>query len=104
MLRDLIALQRADNLAQNPDFLYRQTHFDELERLTDSAVAQSQCFSLRQLDADGNDLILHGYKGREIGRGLTILHNAVMDEKVENKKTSLLSYLESRYPPKEEKD
>lgn len=104
MLRDLIALQRADNLAQNPDFLYRQTYFDELERLTDSAVAQSQCFSLRQLDADGNDLILHGYKGREIGRGLKILLNAVMDEKVENKKTSLLSYLESRYPPKEEKD
>ncbi|MGN1195220.1 MAG: HD domain-containing protein, partial [Acutalibacteraceae bacterium] len=101
LLRDLIELQRADNLAQNPDFLSRQAHFDELERLTNTVVEQSQCFSLKQLDADGNDMISLGYKGRQIGRALKILLNAVIDGKVENQKKSLLSYLESRYPLKD---
>lgn len=104
LLRDLIELQRADNLAQNPEFLSRQSHFDELERLTNSVVEQSQCFSLKQLDADGNDMISLGYKGREIGRALNILLNAVIDGKVENKKANLLSFLESRYPPKDDQD
>lgn len=99
-LYDLIELQRADNLAQAPAFLSRQKHFDELESLTASVIEKSQCFSLRQLAVNGNDLKCLGYEGRRIGRALDILLSAVIDEKAENKKESLLSYLESRYPPK----
>lgn len=99
MLLDLIELQRADNLAQAPQFLSRQKHFEKLKTLTQSVLEQEQCFSLRQLAVDGNDLIQSGYEGRRIGRALNILLNAVIDAKVENEKRSLLSYLESRYPP-----
>ena len=101
LLRDLIALQRADNLAQSPEFLTRQKHYDELECLTDAAVDESACFSRRHLAVNGNDLKELGYKDREIGKALTILLNAVIDEKSENEKNSLLSFLESRYPPRE---
>ncbi|MGN1444601.1 MAG: CCA tRNA nucleotidyltransferase [Acutalibacteraceae bacterium] len=99
LLYDLIELQRADNLAQAPQFRSRQKHFDELVAITKSVIEKSQCFSLKQLAVDGNDLIKLGYEGRRIGRALNILLNAVIDEKTENKKTSLLMFLESRYPP-----
>ena len=101
MLYDLIELQRADNLAQSPQFLSRQKHFDELIRITKSVIEQSECFSLRQLAVNGDDLKRSGYEGRTIGKALNLLLNAVIDEKAENEKTSLLSYLESRYPPKQ---
>ena len=99
MLYDLIELQRADNLAQAPQFRSRQKHLDELIGITKTVLEKSQCFSLKQLAVDGNDLKQLGYEGRRIGRALNLLLNAVIDEKAENKKTSLLSFLESRYPP-----
>lgn len=101
LFRDLIELQRADNLAQSPEFLSRQAHFDELERLLTVVLEKENCFSLKQLAVNGYDMIDAGCRGRQIGKALNFLLNAVVDGKCENKKADLLSYVKSQYPPYE---
>lgn len=89
---DLIALQRADNLAQAPEFLLRQKHFDEVEAMTREIIASEQCFSLKDLNINGRDFIEIGLKGKQIGTALEMLLNAVIDGKVKNEKALLLEY------------
>lgn len=48
---------------------------------------------MRDLDISGRDLIEQGYEGKAIGDRLQHLLNAVLDEKVDNRKESLLAYL-----------
>ena len=93
MLRDLIMLQRADTLGLADEFHSRIRHFESLECLIDDVVKQNQCFSVRSLELDGNDVMALGYKGKEIGAVLSFLVDAVIDEKVINDKSSLLNYL-----------
>ena len=92
-LFDLIALQRADTLGLAPEFHKRLAHIDELERLTKEVIDAGTVFSLRDLAVNGNDLKKRGLHGKEIGRALQTLLNAVLDDKVKNEKASLLEYL-----------
>ncbi len=93
---DLIALMRADNRAQAPEYRYRQAIYDTLEALAEEILAEKQCFSLKDLAVDGHDLQDLGYRGREIGERLKFLLEAVMDGRVENEKTALLSLLSKK--------
>ncbi|MCM1363455.1 MAG: HD domain-containing protein [Faecalibacterium sp.] len=93
LFRDLIALQRADNLGQATEFRFRQEKFDELERLIDKVKAENQCFSVKKLAVNGNDMISLGYSGRKIGCALNLLVDAVVEDKVENDKTKLIEYI-----------
>lgn len=89
---DLIALQRADNLAQSPEFRYRQKGFDEIEALAREIIAQQQCFSLKDLAVNGRDFVELGLKGKDIGTALDMLLEAVIDGKVANEKELLIEY------------
>ena len=52
------------------------------------------CYSIKQLDITGNDLINAGIpEGKQLGQTLDMLVDAVIDGKVENKKDKLLNYL-----------
>lgn len=93
MFFDLVKLQRADNLGLSPEFFSRQKHYDELIRLSKEIIAENQCFSLRSLAVDGNDMLSLGLFGREVGEALDFLLCAVMDGRAENSKSSLLNYL-----------
>ena len=97
VLKDLVALQRADNLGQSPEFRFRQKHFDELEKLVDNVLEKQECFSVRSLNVDGNDMKAMGFSGRQIGNALTFLVEAVIDGKVENSKNELISFIEENY-------
>ncbi len=88
--RDLLAVKRADNLAQAPEFLGRQQQIDELEQLLEHILEKDACFSLKQLAINGNDLMALGYKGKEIGQMLQFLLELVMDESIPNHKDALL--------------
>lgn len=92
---DLVALCRADNMAQAEAYRYRQEHYDEVERIAREILAGDNCFTLKSLAVNGHDLMAIGYKGREVGNALQMLLEAVMDEKVENEKEALLKYLEN---------
>ena len=92
-LRDLLALQRADNFGQAPKVSGQQKAFDEIEALLDAVCSKQSCFSVRALAVNGNDLKEIGYHGRGIGQALRLLLDAVIDEKVPNEKEALLSFL-----------
>lgn len=92
-LRDLISLQRADTLGLADEYHKRLIHFSELEKVLDSIVENNNCFSVKNLDINGNDIIALGLSGKEIGDALNLLLEAVIDEKVENCKESLINYL-----------
>ena len=97
--RKLILLNRADNMAQNPAYRERQTHYDRLSDLADKILSEEQCFSLKDLAVNGSDLIKEGYRpGPQIGEMLDEVLNLVIDEKLENRKPDILLFLSCRYP------
>lgn len=89
---DLIKLQRADNMGLSPEFRYRQETYTQLETLAQEILQSKQCFSLSSLALNGRDMIASGLKGKEIGNALNVLLNAVVENKAENTKDSLMEY------------
>lgn len=88
--RMLIALRRADNLAQAPDF-YRIDRHDRCERFLFEILQERSCFSLSSLKISGGDLIRAGVpQGPQIGRILRSLLESVLDNRIENDREALL--------------
>lgn len=92
-LRDLISVQRADTLGLADEYHKRLAHFEKLEKNLCTIVESNNCFTVKNLDINGNDIIAIGLKGKEIGDALNLLLEAVIDEKVENCRESLINYL-----------
>lgn len=90
---DLIKLKRADTLGLAPEFHCRDSHFDKLEAIAEKLLSEKPCFSLKDLEINGTDLAELGFNGREIGENLKLLLNAVIENKVQNNKNDLISYL-----------
>ncbi len=95
-LRRLIAVKRADNLAQAPEFRTMQAEIDRGESILDSLLAADACCSLKQLAVNGRDLTELGLKGSAIGNMLNALLDAVVDGDLENDRDTLLRYVEER--------
>lgn len=89
-LRRLLAVKRADNLAQAPAYQGRQRELDQVEAVLDRLVKENACVSLRQLAVSGRDLLALGYAGPAVGRELNQLLDAVVDGAVPNERASLL--------------
>ena len=90
MFFDLIRLQRADNLAQSEKFRFRQKNFDYLEETAKKILEQNECFSLKKLAVNGNDMLSLGLCGKEIGAMLDFLVEQVIEGKTANEKPLLL--------------
>ncbi len=88
----LLALKRADNLAQNPVYSDRQTYYDTLESLTKDILSQKACFSMKDLAVNGSDLIAIGIPaGKRMGLILKTLLDDVINERIPNEKDLLLN-------------
>nr|WP_312291899.1 HD domain-containing protein [Clostridium chromiireducens] len=81
LLRDLIKVQRADILAQNPDYRWEKLeNLAEVEEKLNLIIAQKECFNLKDLKINGGDLISLGFvKGKEIGETLQKLLEIVIE-------------------------
>lgn len=91
MFFDLLQLKRADNLAQSPEYRDRQRYYDELESMAKEIIEKEECFSLRDLAVDGNDLITIGFpQGKEIGKVLAMLLEEVIEGKLSNDREELI--------------
>ncbi len=90
---DLLDLKKADNLGQNPKYHTRQEELEDIKILAKEIIEERQCFSLKDLEINGRDLICLGYKGREIGEGLNTILEKVMNNKIENRKEILIEYV-----------
>ena len=85
---ELIKIQRADNLAQNPELVDIE-HFARLESMVEQI--SKECFSLSTLAINGSDLVSAGFeKGRGIGEILNTLLDEVIENKLPNEKNALL--------------
>ena len=94
--RQLLQVKRADNLAQAPAYHGRQQEIDALETLLQSVLDQEECFSLRQLAVNGDDLLALGYRGKAVGEALQFLLDQVLDGAAPNEKAALLAALQKK--------
>lgn len=63
----------------------------EVEAIFEMVTSENQCYSLAQLEVNGNDIMNLGYTGEEIGHILNALLKAVIEDKIQNKKEVLLN-------------
>lgn len=91
-LRDLIKVQWADILAQNPVYAKdRILNLMEVEKKLKLILDENECFSLKDLRINGGDLISIGFnKGKEIGQTLKYLLDIVINSPKLNEKEELI--------------
>jgi hypothetical protein len=92
--RRLLALKRADNLAQAPEFRERVQEWDRAEEILDQLLAEDTCFSLKQLAVNGGDMMRLGITGRPIGVILNTLLDTVVNGELPNERAALLKAAE----------
>ena len=95
-LRRLIAVKRADNLAQAPEFRDTQAEIDRAETIMEELLAENACVSLKQLSVNGRDLMERGLSGPAVGQTLSELLDQVVDGKLPNERSALLEWIRKR--------
>ena len=96
--RRLLDVRRADIKGQKIDYdKDRIEKVDNIERLLDEVLEENQCFSLKDLAINGNDLIKIGYNtGKILGETLNFLLDGVINEEFENDKDILLNVVSEK--------
>ena len=95
MIFDLIEIKKCDNLAQKKKYYRGDDFYKATIDIINEIIEENECFSIKDLKINGNDLISLGYNGKEIGEKLNLCLNAVIDEKVENEYEELVKFLKS---------
>lgn len=98
IFRDLIKVQKSDILAQNPIYAKeRLLNIINIESKLDLILEQNECFSLKDLNINGNELIELGFnKGKEIGEILNYLLEKVIENPELNNKDQLIKLAKER--------
>lgn len=99
ILRQLLAVKRADTLAHAPAFRDRVSLIDQWEILLDETLAAEDCFSLKQLAVKGGDLTALGLRGSVVGETLRTLLSLVINEDILNDRDILLDYVRRKCLP-----
>lgn len=89
----LITVRKCDILAQNPKYYYdRLEKIYEVERIFHDILVAGECFQIKNLAINGNDLIneLGMKQGKEIGEVLNRLLDNVIDGTLDNDREELL--------------
>lgn len=91
LFADWLLVKEADNRAQNPVYLdERLEKLNRVRQIFQEIVEKNECFSLKSLAINGDDLIAMGYKpGKKIKEILNGLLEAVMDKPEKNMKEIL---------------
>ena len=91
-LRQLLEVKRADAMAHAAGYGQKKANkLTKILTLVNEIIEQRQCFSLKDLAVNGDDLIALGIpEGVKVGIILNRLMNMVIDERVENDKAKLL--------------
>ena len=95
-MAQLIAVKRADNLAQAPAYRERQRELDRAEEIIAELLSEDACFSLKQLAVNGRDMMDLGLSGPAIGQMLQRLLDQVLEEKLPNDRETLLEWAEEQ--------
>ena len=95
-VEELFAIREADIRAQNPVFLEEGLGANEIGlKILEEIKNESSCFKISDLAVSGNDLAKAGISpSPRMGKILETLLDEVMDDKLENKKDTLLKRAE----------
>ncbi|MBK5253124.1 MAG: CCA tRNA nucleotidyltransferase [Peptostreptococcaceae bacterium] len=95
-LRMLIELEKADVKSQNPEIVdERLANIENFEKKVDKVIEENSCFSLKDLNINGNILFEIGYeKGPALGEELERLLELVIENKLENDEDVLIKKAE----------
>ena len=98
LLLRLLELKKADIKAQNPKYIDRLENIKDFENVIENFSVEDECFSLKHLKVNGNDLISMGIKpGKQMGEILNNLLSLVVEEQLLNERDELLKYIEKNY-------
>lgn len=90
-LKLLIEVKKADSFAHSPDYRKPKEYFERLSEISKKIISEEQCFKLKDLAVNGNDIIKLGFKGREVGEILEKLLEKVINGDLKNEKEELLN-------------
>ncbi len=93
MFFDMVKVHIADDMGKSSEFRSRIKTYHDAEDTARRIIAERECFSLKQLAVNGNDIKALGFRGAEIGEKLRYLLDLVIDGKCENNKEALLAGL-----------
>ncbi len=88
---DIISVHIADDMGKAPEFQSRIHMYQAAAETADRIIAEKQCFSLKDLAVNGNDMKKLGFKGKDIGYILNSLLESVIEGKYANEKDILIS-------------
>lgn len=91
LFKDIIFVHIADDMGKAPEYQSRINGYMDVYRRAQEIINEEQCFSLKNLAVNGNDMKSLGYSGSNIGIILNELLDMVITEKCVNEKESLLS-------------
>ncbi len=87
----LMDLKIADNLAQDPKFL-RVDKFERIKNIAREIIADEECFSLKDMKINGNDILSLGYSpSKKIGQCLEYLLDMIIEGEIPNEKEILIA-------------
>lgn len=87
---DVVAVHIADDFGKAPEYQARICTYNAVIDTARSIIAERNCFSLKNLAVNGNDIKKLGYNGIQIGKILNLLLEKVIDGKCENERKLLL--------------
>ena len=97
LILPLIEIKFCDNSAQNPLYFRGDEFYTTTRNIIKEILDEQQCFSIKDLAINGNDLIKMGYKGKKIGVILNDVLEMVINEKIENSSDAIFSYINGMF-------
>ena len=97
-LFQLLEVKRADGMGQSYELVQdRLAKLEEMKAKAEEIVTQGQCFSLKDLNVNGQDVIAAGIApGPEVGRVLNRLLEQVLNGEIPNERKVLLNLIRLR--------
>ncbi|MBR6967685.1 MAG: CCA tRNA nucleotidyltransferase [Ruminococcus sp.] len=92
----LMKLKKCDNSAKNDFVIKENGFFDKLSDMGHEIIKNNECRNIRGLAISGDELVMLGYEGAEIGKMQKELLELVITEGLENTRAELLNYAEQR--------
>ena len=94
--RQLIELHKADTLGQSAICRHRIAIFEKVSQMINEILQEESCFTLKDLAANGHDIMTLGFQGPTIGRVLQECLDAVLDEQIPNEHEALMAFAKDR--------
>ena len=92
-IRTLLVIKKSDRGALSESYRDISEGTAQTLRWLDEIERNNECCTINQLAVNGNDLIAQGFTGEKVGETLNYLLDSVIEEKVTNDKSALLTYL-----------